>query len=133
MRFRWGRAAVTDRLSERPGITGAGITGPGISALMPELRPRRENLSRRENLNFFPGEAGNDFLTESIFRRGDSGQAIAKSPQTAQCWDGTTSPDTREFVPLSQCCPNLGRPLGSKGERRKTFGSERLSRRLTVD
>jgi hypothetical protein len=30
-------------------------------------------------------------------------RAIAKLPQTAQCWDGTTSPDTGEFVPLSQC------------------------------
>ena len=64
MRFRWGRAAVTDRLSGCLGITRPGITGPGTSALMPELRPRRENLSCRENLNFFPGEAGNDFLIE---------------------------------------------------------------------
>src|SRR6202035_4031396 len=31
------------------------------------------------------------------------GGAIAKSSQTAQCWDGTTSPDTGAFVPLSQC------------------------------
>jgi hypothetical protein len=56
MRLQWGRAAVTDRLSGRLGITGA-----GSSALIPEPRPRRENLSRREN-GSFPGEAGNDFL-----------------------------------------------------------------------
>jgi hypothetical protein len=249
MRFRWGRAAVTDRLSRRPGITG-----PGISALMPELRPRRENRSRREN-ETFPGEAGNDFLigefgsvgltvafrclglvvpdfsvllrahlSQNSFssarafeckfktwnRRSQRAQrnsqimhaasfnavffvtsgtsryglrsaasdstseprrfgianslcpsvpscskqflfsprvwmqiqdleqevtertrlsrslalpterAIARSPQVAQCWDGTTSPDTGEFVPQSQCCPNpvpnTAPPLGSKRE-----------------
>ena len=52
----------------------------------------------------FPGEAGNDFLIEGA---GDARErfwtgATAKSAQTAQCWDGTTSPDIGVFVPLSQ-------------------------------
>jgi hypothetical protein len=39
---------------------------------------RQEKLSRREN-EPLPGEAGNDFLTQSIFRRCDFGQARSPS------------------------------------------------------
>jgi hypothetical protein len=58
MRFWWGRAAVTDRLSGRLGSAGASPSR--------RSHPWRENLSRRENLNFFPGEAGNDFLIQEF-------------------------------------------------------------------
>jgi hypothetical protein len=47
--------------------------------------PRRENLSRREKLNFFPGEAGNEFVIAGDCRFSNRG--IAKSPRLTQCWD----------------------------------------------
>jgi hypothetical protein len=49
----------------------------------------------------FPGEAGNDFRTGSIFRLRFRTGATAKSPQTAQCWDGTASLTMGLPVPMS--------------------------------
>jgi hypothetical protein len=60
----------------------------------------------------FPGEAGNDFLIEGA---GDARErfwtgATANSARTAQCWDGTTSPDIGAVVPIKTVshCPNSG-------------------------
>ena len=54
----------------------AGLTSPSSVELRFAPRwnsPRWENLSRRENLNFFPGEAGNDFPTEGVTAISDPG------------------------------------------------------------
>jgi hypothetical protein len=41
------------------------VTDPVLWLRPRRSHPRRENLSRRESLKFFPGEAGNDFLIEA--------------------------------------------------------------------
>jgi hypothetical protein len=124
MRFRWGRAAVTDRLSGR-----LGITGPGIAALMPELRPRRENLSRREN-ETFPGEAGNVFLNRLPFPLCDF-QTRSFSRQghfkTARLPGHRRLPNvgTGQLLPLQGSlshCPNVVPMRGRRSDQKESDG-----------
>jgi hypothetical protein len=102
---RWIQGKPTDR----------GPWAPTLSlSVMNSLRPLRPPVqkqflfSRRTWIQFQDFKSWNMRSQRAQRKfadheRGFPAGAIAKSSQVAQCWDGTTSPDTGEFVPLSQC------------------------------